>query len=152
VDPLLEVLVVQFLFTKEENRNMEKVKTIMTKLKDKMGFISKELGKNEFMLENRLTAVDIALGYSLYLATQFKVIEGMKELEEYYERLSSREEFKRAFGKEETKELKEMRQKLKKLELDNKKLSGEDEITVYHYPGIILIKTKGHVQSEWCGY
>jgi len=137
LDPLLEGIIIQMVFTKEEDRNMEVVKNLSEKVKGKLEYVASELKKFDYLVDNTFSAADIAIGFSVHLANLFQIFKGNDVLEKYYKSLSSRDAFKRAIAPVESKEMFEMRLKLKKLEFENKKLTVGDKslITVYHYPG-----------------
>ena len=53
------------MFTKEENRNKDLIKKLMDDAKNKLEFIEESLGKNDYLVGNEFSVVDIAIGYSL---------------------------------------------------------------------------------------
>jgi glutathione S-transferase len=90
IDPLLEGLIVQLKYTKEEDRDNEEVKRLMETAKKRLEYISNGLGKNDFICENTFSVADICLGFSLHFANSFELIEKDSNLDIYLKKLCSR--------------------------------------------------------------
>jgi len=83
-------------------------------LKEKLSFVSKGLDTNDYFVENRFTIIDIIIGITLNIVNMIKLLEDFPKLQKYVARISSRDAFKRAHAPEETMELRQLKQQLKK--------------------------------------
>jgi glutathione S-transferase len=127
--------VVSLYFDFLKNESEEVMKPKIEKLKPKLEFISNSLGDNDYLVGNKFSICDIAIGYILAVAGRAELLSDFKNLKEYVGRLASRESFQKAFAPIPSKEILDLQEELKIAKKEKELLKGETSMTLYHYPG-----------------
>lgn len=138
LDNIAVPLFFQLMFVPEEKRDKKLIENKTMDLKEKLSFVSKGLDTNDYFIDNRFTIIDIIIGITLNIVNMIKLLEDFPKLQKYVTRISSREAFKRAHSPEETPELRQLKQQLRKMKEENSVLKGEVKISkpvIYHLAG-----------------
>jgi glutathione S-transferase len=89
-------LVQQQVFIAPESRSAVVIKLETRRLQKSLEVLDRHLTGREYLLASGFSAVDTAVAYSIHLAKAMSDIEGMDNVDAYYQRCASRAAFKRS--------------------------------------------------------
>jgi glutathione S-transferase len=132
---LVDDSIVSLYFDVLKKESEEVTKPKIEKLKPRLEFISNSLGDKDYLVGNKFSICDIAIGYILAVAGRAELLGDYKNLQEYVGRLASREAFQKAFSPIPSKEVLDLQEQLKIAKKEKESLKGETCMTLYHFPG-----------------
>ena len=98
--PVVEILV-NTMFRSEENRHQYSIDSATKQFKKIAQSLDPILSKQDYLMGNRFTAVDIVNGYTLRLASRQQLLdhsEGIENVCDYFRRLEAREAYQKAIS------------------------------------------------------
>ncbi|MEM7469587.1 MAG: glutathione S-transferase family protein [Pseudomonadota bacterium] len=91
-------LVQQNVFIAPEQRSPVVIKLESRRLEKALEVLDAHLSDREYMLRSGFSAIDTAIAYSVHLGFDMHTIEGLSNVEEYYQRCQQRPAFAKTFG------------------------------------------------------
>jgi len=93
-------LVQQNIIIAEEFRSPVVIKLESRRLEKALEVLNNHLKGRDYLLKSGFSAIDTAVGYSIHMGSMFINIAEFKNVLDYYEKLKSREAFKKALPKD----------------------------------------------------